>query len=79
MLEERIAGKWRTLPVRLTPSRENERLRAALNLKTVHEDYVLVDAYIIGWSSTDWENTFTINRGTSAGIPGEYVRHHCQR
>ena len=49
-------------------SRENERLRQALGLKSTHEDYVLVDAYIIGWSSTDWENTLTINRGTSAGI-----------
>ena len=49
-------------------SRENERLRALLDLKATHEDYELADAYIIGWSSTDWENTFTINRGTAAGI-----------
>lgn len=49
-------------------SRENQRLRSALDLKSTHEDYVLVDAYIIGWSSTDWSNTFTINRGTNAGI-----------
>ena len=51
-----------------TVSRENARLRALLNLKATHEDYVLVDAYIIGWSSTDWSNTYTINRGTAAGI-----------
>ena len=43
-------------------SRENERLRALLNLKSTHEDYELVDAYIIGWSSTDWENTLKIGR-----------------
>ncbi len=49
-------------------ARENERLRQALDLKSTHEDYKMVDAYIIGWSSTDWENTFTINRGTAAGI-----------
>ena len=49
-------------------SRENERLRALLDLKATHQDYELVDAYIIGWSSTDWSNTYTINRGTSAGI-----------
>ena len=49
-------------------SRENERLRQALKLTSANEDYVLVDAYIIGWSSTDWENTLTINRGTSSGI-----------
>ena len=49
-------------------SRENQRLRDLLELKQTHEDYVLRDAYIIGWSSSDWENTFTINRGTNAGI-----------
>ena len=48
--------------------RENQRLRDMLNLKQTHEDYELVDAYIIGWSSTDWTNTITINRGTEAGI-----------
>ena len=49
-------------------TRENARLRAALELQQDHEDYKLVDAYIIGWSSSDWESTFTINRGTNAGI-----------
>ena len=49
-------------------SRENQRLRDLLELKSTHEDYELVDAYIIGWSSTDWSNTFKINRGTSSGI-----------
>ena len=51
--------------------RENERLRKLLELKKAHEDYALVDAYIIGRSSVDWTSTFTINRGTTAGIePG---------
>lgn len=49
-------------------SRENQRLRDALGMQAAHEDYKMVDAYIIGWSSTDWENTLTINRGTSSGI-----------
>ena len=49
-------------------SRENARLRELLALKSVHEDYKMVDAYIISWSSNDWTNTFTINRGTAAGI-----------
>ena len=68
VLEERIAEMEDVARQADSVSRENERLRAALELKKVHEDYVLVDAYIIGWSSTDWENTFTINRGTTAGI-----------
>jgi rod shape-determining protein MreC len=49
-------------------SRENQRLRQALNLTSHHEDYHLVDAYIIAWSSTDWTNTLTINQGSAAGI-----------
>ena len=49
-------------------ARENERLRRLLDLKATNEDYKLVDAYIIGWSTSDWESTFTINRGTNAGI-----------
>ena len=53
--------------------RENQRLRAMLDLKTSHEDYELVDAYIIGWNSTDWSNTFTINRGTTSGIQENLV------
>ena len=49
-------------------TRENERLRQLLDLKSVHEDYELVDANIISWSSTDYTNTITINRGSNAGI-----------
>ena len=49
-------------------SRENDRLRALLGLTGSHEDYKLQDAYIISWSSSDWSNTFTVNRGTNAGI-----------
>jgi len=49
-------------------SRENDRLRDLLQLTATHEDYKLVDAYIIAWSSVDWNSTVTINRGTNAGI-----------
>lgn len=48
--------------------RENDRLRELLQLKKEHEDYQLVDAYIITWDSNDWSKSFTINRGTSSGI-----------
>ena len=68
VLEERIAEMEDVARQADSVSRENERLRKLLDLKATHEDYKLVDAYIIGWSSTDWENTFTINRGTAAGI-----------
>ena len=51
-----------------TVTRENQRLRDLLELKNANEDYSLVDAYIISWSSNDWSSTFTINRGTNVGI-----------
>ena len=51
-----------------TLKRENDRLRALNELKSTHEDYQLVDAYIIAWGSTDWTSTLTINRGTNVGI-----------
>ena len=49
-------------------TRENERLRALLQLKEANEDYVLLDAYVIGRSSVDWKNNITINKGTNASI-----------
>ncbi len=49
-------------------ARENERLRKLMDLKAAHEDFELVDAYIIARSSNDWTNTLTINRGSNAGL-----------
>ena len=49
-------------------SRENDRLREVLDMKQAHEDYELVDGYIISWSSNEWSSTFTINRGANVGI-----------
>lgn len=68
LLEERIAEMEDLARQADSVQRENERLRQLLSLQATHEDYKMVDAYIIGWSTTDWENTFTINRGTNAGI-----------
>ena len=67
VLEERIAQMEDVARQADSVARENERLRKLLDLKAT-KDYKLVDAYIIGWSSSDWESTFTINRGTNAGI-----------
>lgn len=49
-------------------ARENDRLRALLEFTELHPEYDLVEGYIISWSSSDWSNTFTINRGKDAGI-----------
>ena len=68
VLEARIAEMEDVARQADAVARENERLRQLTGLQATHEDYKMVDAYIIGWSSTDWENTYTINRGTAAGI-----------
>lgn len=49
-------------------ARENERLRDLLELKQAQEDFTLVDSYIISRSSTDWNSTFTLDKGSSDGI-----------
>ncbi len=49
-------------------ARENERLRNAMNLLKQNQDYVLIDSYITGWDPADWSRSFTIDRGSSAGI-----------
>ena len=49
-------------------SRANDRLRAMLEFLELNPEYDLAEGYIISWSSNDWSNTFTINRGKDAGI-----------
>ena len=49
-------------------ARENDRLRALLELKNNRKDFQMVDAYVITRSSVDWTNTITIDRGAAAGI-----------
>ena len=73
VLKAQIAEMEDTTRQAAAISRENERLRAQNKLLATHESYVMTDAYIIGWSSTDWSNTLTINRGTSAGITENMV------
>ena len=49
-------------------SRENDLLRAAMGLKESNPSWNLVDSYVISRSSQDWSASFTINRGSTAGI-----------
>ena len=67
-LKEKIAQMEDNARVADSVSRENDRLRALLDLQNAHEDYKVVDAYIIAWGSNDWTNTLTINRGANLGI-----------
>ena len=67
-LKEQIAQMEDNARVADSVSRENDRLQALLDLQNAHEDYKVVDAYIIAWGSNDWTNTLTINRGANLGI-----------
>jgi len=67
-LKEQLAQMKDDARLADTLERENDRLRALNELKTTHEDYVLVDAYIIAWGSNDWTSTLTVNRGANVGI-----------
>ncbi len=67
-LKEKIAQMEDDARIADSVSRENARLKNLLNLVSTHEDYKLVDSYIIAWSSNDWSNTLTINRGSNMGI-----------
>ena len=67
-LKEQIAQMEDNARVADALSRENDRLRALTNLLSTHEDYELVDGYIIAWGSNDWTSTLTINRGANVGI-----------
>ena len=49
-------------------TREVERLTEALDLKTQREDFVLLDCYIIGWDSSDWSESCTINKGSTSDV-----------
>ena len=68
VLKAQIAEMEDTTRQAAATSRENERLRAQNKLLATHESYVMTDAYIIGWSSTDFTSVLTINRGTNSGI-----------
>ena len=56
VLKAQIAEMEDTTRQAAAISRENERLRAQNKLLATHESYVMTDAYIIGWSSTDFTN-----------------------
>ena len=49
-------------------TRENSYLRALLGLKENNPSWELVDAYVISRSSQEWSSTFTVSKGSNAGI-----------
>lgn len=67
-LKKRLASMENEIRTADTLQRENERLRTVANLLKEHEDYELLSAYIIGWDSSNWRNTFNIGKGTNSGV-----------
>ena len=67
-LRDEIARMREESNTAAAPVRENARLRDLLDLKQAQEDFQLVDSYIITRSSTDWNSTFTLDKGSREGI-----------
>ncbi len=67
-LKEQLSQLQEDARVADSVARENDRLRALLELTEAREDFKLVDGYIISRSSQEWSSNFTINKGTSSGI-----------
>lgn len=47
---------------------ENERLRNLLGFAKKHSDMKLESAKIVSWTSSNWASSFTISKGSDAGI-----------
>ena len=48
-------------------ARENQQLRQLLRLQEKHQDFVFESARVTQRSTTNWESTFTLSTGSSAG------------
>ena len=49
-------------------ARENQQLRQLLRLQEKHQDFVFESARVTQRSTTNWESTFTLSKGGSAGV-----------
>jgi len=67
-LKEQLSKTQENIRTSASIERENSHLRALLGLKEANPSWELVDSYVISRSSQDWSSSFTINRGSNAGI-----------
>ena len=67
-LKEQLAALQEEARQAYSLLREKQRLLELLELKEANGDYVFADAYVISRSSSDWNSTYTINRGDNVGI-----------
>ena len=67
-LKARIAAMEEEVRQSQGANAENDRLRQLLELKRSHTDYVLLDASIISWGSSNWSSTFDLDKGSFSGV-----------
>ena len=67
-LRSQLADAQESAREGIAATEENARLRKLLDLKESHTDYVLESSKVVLWSSSNWSSTFTISKGSSAGI-----------
>lgn len=67
-LKAKIAEMEEQVRLSAESNAEVERLRTLLDLADEHEDYSFKEASLVSWTSSNWASSFTINKGTRAGI-----------
>ncbi len=67
-LEEQVAQMGEENRRAQSALEENERLRDLLDLQAAHSDFTFASAMVTGRSTTSWESTLTLNKGSSGGI-----------
>lgn len=67
-LRSRIAEMEQEVRQSVSSNEENARLKKLLGLAEANDDYVFVDAALVSWSASGWSSSFSINKGSRAGI-----------
>lgn len=67
-LRSRIAEMEEEVRQSVSSNEENARLKKLLGLAGENEDYVFADVALVSWSASSWSSSFSINKGSKAGI-----------
>lgn len=67
-LKKQLAEQDSDVRIAESTLRENQRLKELLELSQEHEDYKYTAAYVVSWSSSNWESKLTISKGSAHGI-----------
>lgn len=67
-LKKQLAQQDSDVRIAESTLRENQRLKELLKLSQEHEDYQYSAAYVVSWSSSNWESKLTIGKGSVHGV-----------